>query len=65
MPAKTLGSAAAAGTMRDRSGPYSLACSTAAVNTRPDLGGLPRVTFNPWRAFAWTADRHEIVTAIQ
>ena len=33
-PAKTLGNAAAAGTMRERSGAYALACSSAAVSTR-------------------------------
>ncbi len=33
-PAKTLGSAAAAGTIRERSLAYSLACSTAAVSSR-------------------------------
>ena len=33
-PAKTFGSAAAAGTIHGRTGRYSLACSTAAVNSR-------------------------------
>ena len=32
MPAKTLGSAAAAGTMRERTGAYALAFTTAAVS---------------------------------